>query len=588
MTDLASLHGAGYRLVLRERKDSGLRRLEADLFGPDGMANDADEPLRLEIVETAYGRRLRIDDAIAERIGRLIIQIGGPATAGLSPREALLSSPVRIYERTMAAAPVSDPETLDRLSRLGEALLVGYGFAPPPPLPKLMENTPAAYTYLGQFLAHEMTVWNPTDSTAAPQSFSGMDSAIDLKTIFRLPEDFPSNLPMHVQEEEGLPLNNTIVDSGLGFSGSGLDDLPRRNDGEALLLDPRNDQNLALSQTHVAITKFAQAAMRILSTEALNEDDVRRVVLRHFQSVVLQDYLVRLVDSKTYDDVMKNGRVWVSPSNGADALKPFYVSPEFSTAIYRFGHVMRRDDYSPWNTVNPDKTVNSALASDLLGFTFDGGDLTDGQLLQTWTTDWRHLLGLEGETTIKATGIGTALADALFCLPEYLFQPSINDKPCLGTQPGHLNLARRTLISGGLQGLQSGQALALAVQEALEAAGSPCQIPVLAPAELDIPDNPAATDIMREGTVGNRFVDQTPLWVYTLSEAAVIGDGNKLGPLGGRIVAETLNAAIEASGSGMIVNGVRQPFTPNPAFGGASSDKFVYSDLIRLAFSSNP
>lgn len=588
MSDLASLHGAGYRLVLRERTDDGRRSLEADFFGPDGIANNTDAPLLLDMVDGLLGTSLRIGDDTLERIARLIQEISPLDESALLAKDVLLATPIRIYERTMAAAAPVDPETLDRLGRLGEALLVSYGFAPPPPLPKLMEKTPSAYTYLGQFLAHEMTVWNPSDSADAPNTLDVIDSAIDLKTIFSRPLGFPRNLPTHVQEDEGLPLNQTIVDSGPGFAGSGLDDLPRLNDGRALLLDPRNDQNLALSQTHVSITRFAQAAIRILSEADLNDDDIRRIVLRHFQSVVLQDYLVRLVDPKTYDDVMKNGRVWVAPSTGTGPLKTFYVPPEFSLAIFRFGHAMRRDDYTPWNTVNPNKTVNSALASDLLGFSFDGGDLTDGQLLQTWTTDWRHMLGTEGVTSIKATSIGTALGDALFCLPSYLFQPSANDKPCPGTQPGRLNLARRTLMGGGLHGLPTGQVLAEEVQAALKAAGSPCKIPVLSPDDLDIPDNPAATDIMREGGPGSRFVDQAPLWIYTLREAAVIGDGNRLGPLGGRIVAETLNAAIEASGSGMVINGVRQPFTPDPAFHGTSKDKFVYSDLVRLAFSGNP
>lgn len=585
MADLASLHGAGYRLVLRERRESGERSLEADFFGPDGIGNDENAPLLLELVETPLGNYLRINDDVAERIGRMILDMSPPDAGNQSASEVFRTSPVRIYERTMAAASPVDPATLERLGRLGEALLVSYGFAPPPPLPTLMKDMPAAYTYLGQFLAHEMTVWNPTDASGLPQTVDPIDSAIDLKTIFMRPLGFPRNLPKHVQEKEGLPLNQTIVDSGLGFPGSGLDDLPRLDSGRPLILDPRNDQNLALSQTQVAITRFAQAAISILKQPDLTNPEARRIVLRHFQSVVLQDYLVRLVDPKTYHDVMANGRVWVAPSKGGGIPDPFYVSPEFSGAIFRFGHAMRRDDYSPWNTANPSETVMSALASDLLDFSFDGGDLTDGQLLQTWTTDWRHMLGTDGVTSIKATSIGTAWKDALFCLPEYLFQPSTHDKPCHGTR---LNLARRTLISGGLMGLPSGQVLAKDVQKALVNAGSPCQIPILSKDDLDIPDNPAATAIMQEGPEGSRFVDQTPLWIYILLEAAVKSDGDRLGPLGGRIVAETLSAAIEASGSGMIVKGVQQPFTPDPAFGGTSTDKFVYSDLVRLAFSGNP
>ena len=584
MIDVACLHGAGYRLVVRRQLPEAELTRQADLYGPDGMVNTLDEPFALDVVETERGSALTISDEATARIERLIV---GSRSARLDPGfslQAIRSLPVRIYSRTGAVAAPADDCMLHRLGRLGDALLTDYGFAPPPPLPKLMEKTPAAYTYLGQFLAHELTVWNPTGSESAGFPSVLIDSAIDLKTIFLRPLDFPAKLPGHVQEVEGLALSETIPDSGIKFPGSGLDDLPRMADGRALLFEMRNDQNLAVSQTHVAVTRFAQAALKILQIVSLDDEARRQTVIRHFQSVVLQDYLPRLVDQSTYDDVMNHGRVYVAPSGKPCKLHPFFVPIEVSAAIFRFGHSMVRDVYKPWNTADPNHTEPSALASDLRGFTFDGKSLTDGQLLQTWTTDWRHMLGLDGTDAIKATCIGTELSKALFCLPDRLFQPSAYDRPCTMHEQGHLNLARRTLMNGALLELLTGQALAKQVQEKLVMAGSPCRIPILEPDRLDIPDNGDATAIMREGTVGARFVDQTPLWLYILREAAVCGDGNRLGPLGSRMVAETLSAAIEASGTGMILNGVRQSFAPDPAFGGRFKDRFDYCDLVRLAF----
>ncbi|WP_054007380.1 peroxidase family protein [Cypionkella psychrotolerans] len=584
MIDLACLHGAGYRLVIRQFLPGAELTRQADLFGPDGIANTAEEPIALDVVETERGLALVIGDKAAAQIDRLIVgSRNSPLDSG-SLMDVARSAPVRIYARIAAGTAPADESMLERLGRLGDALLVDYGFAPPPPLPKLMKETPAAYTYLGQFLAHELTVWKPTGSEREAFSSVVIDSAIDLKTIFVRPLDFPPKLPGHVQEVEGLALGATIPDSGIKFSGGGFDDLPRMADGRALLFEMRNDQNLALSQTHVAVTRFAQAALEILQGNGLDDKAHRQTVVRHFQSIVLQDYLPRLVDPHTYDDVMSHGRVYVAPSNEPHGLHQFFVPIEVSAAIFRFGHAMVRDVYAPWNTADASHTVPSALASDLLDFTFDGKNLTDGQLLQTWTTDWRHMLGLEGTDPIKATRIDTALSQALFCLPDRLFQPSGYDRPCAMHAQGHLNLARRTLMNGALLELPTGQALAKEVQKKLDEAGSPCRIPILESEFLDIPDNGAATAIMREGTVGARFVDQTPLWLYILREAAVCGDGNRLGPLGARMVAETLSAAIEASGTGMIVKGVRQPFAPDPAFGGLFKDKFDYCDLVRLAF----
>ncbi len=586
MIDMASLHGAGYRVVLREQSAASDRVRQADLFGPDGLINPFDDPVVVSIVLTERGSALRISDDVARRIDDLIGRSQGtPPPSG--PTAAIRSAALlRIYSRLAAMAPAADENMLDRLGRLGDALLKSFGFAGSSELPKSMTKTPAAYTYLGQFLAHEMTVYHPTGSNRPPSMILAIDSAIDLKTIFLRPFNFPRTLPEGVQEAEGLILSETILDSGTRFPGSGLDDVPRRPDGCPILFEPRNDQNLAVSQTHVAVTRFAQAAMRILQKSGLSEDDLHRTVIRHFQSVVLQDYLPRIVDPETYADVMEHGRVYVAPSNGNDPLTSFYVPTEFSTAIFRFGHAMVQDCYAPWNTENPDKTVQSALASDLLGFSFAGGALTRGRLLQSWTTDWGHMLGHPGETPNMARAIGTALSESLFCLPEDLFQPSIFDRPCLDAQASRINLARRTLLAGALTNLPTGQTLAQLVQTELDRAGSPCRIPILPPDALVIPDNQHATDIMLEGEVGARFVDQTPLWVYILREAAICGDGNRLGPLGSRFVAETLSAAVEASGTGMIVKGIRQRFEPYPNFGGRSKDKFDYADLLTLAFNT--
>jgi hypothetical protein len=39
--------------------------------------------------------------------------------------------------------------------------------------------------------------------------------------------------------------------------------------------------------------------------------------------------------------------------------------------------------------------------------------------------------------------------------------------------------------------------------------------------------------------------DETPLWLYVLREADVRGDGNRLGEVGGRLVAEVLLAMLD-------------------------------------------
>lgn len=578
MNTIASLHGAGYRLVLRKPLSGKRSAALADLFGPDGKINPDDTPVELEFEETKFGLALVVDIKLAN----LILDMFIPVRVGnRTPIEELREAPVRIYSRTADAAQPPDPGMQERLGKLGDALLTPSDVAVPS-----MAQTPAAYTYFGQFLAHELTVWKEIDRPDSGAKVCILDSAIDLKTIFLRPFGFPAKLPVHVEEKEGLALGTTYPDSGEKLFGHGLDDLPRLPSGEALLFEKRNDQNLAISQTHVAVTRFVQAALRILAQDGSNDDDARRTVLRHFQSVVLQDYLPRLVDPATWADVMENGRVVVAPSRSWASECPFFAPSEFFGAIFKFGHTMRRDVYKPWNTINPDHTVQSANSTQLLELTYAGGALAqfEERVPQSWVTDWRHMLGFKGIKPIKAHRLGTALSKHLFCLPEYLFQHSKHDRICPESDADDINLARRTLLVGADLQLPSGQVYAGTVQAKLAAAGSPSKIRVLTPEELKIPGNAAATAIMEQGTVGQRFVDQTPLWLYTLREAAVLGGGNHLGPLGGRILAETMSAAVEASGTGMIVNGIRQPFAPDPRFGGDSLDKFDLKDLIRLAF----
>jgi hypothetical protein len=45
---------------------------------------------------------------------------------------------------------------------------------------------------------------------------------------------------------------------------------------------------------------------------------------------------------------------------------------------------------------------------------------------------------------------------------------------------------------------------------------------------------------------------ETPLWLYVLKEAELLHGGDRLGPVGGRIVGETLVALLEADPESML------------------------------------
>lgn len=73
-----------------------------------------------------------------------------------------------------------------------------------------------------------------------------------------------------------------------------------------------------------------------------------------------------------------------------------------------------------------------------------------------------------------------------------------------------------------------------------------------------------------------RITAATPLWFYLLRESEL--GGGRLGPVGGRIVAEVFHRAIEGSRTSI----VREPsWRPSP---GPDSETFRMTDLLLFAF----
>lgn len=70
---------------------------------------------------------------------------------------------------------------------------------------------------------------------------------------------------------------------------------------------------------------------------------------------------------------------------------------------------------------------------------------------------------------------------------------------------------------------------------------------------------------------------RTPLWFYVLREAEVMTDGVRLGPVGGRIVAEVIVGLI----TGDRLSYLRQDPDWTPTYG--TADTFTVADLLRAA-----
>src|SRR5262245_53896942 len=249
---------------------------------------------------------------------------------------------------------------------------------------------PAGFTYLGQFVDHDLTM----DRTAAQlgedvnldELLQGRSPALDLDSVYgRGPTDREDRVFYQrdgVQLKVGRTSATTFPDERVNVELEGFD-LPRVG-GTAgthadrrtpLIPDLRNDENLAVAQTHLAFIRFHNRVAGELALKGLSGhrlfDAARGEVVRHYQWLLRTDFLPRIVDPAIVADVFAHGRrFFEAPGHGRGHFgQPPTMPLEFSVAAYRLGHSMVRDAYQ-WNRVfNATGPGNSATLLQLFTFT---------------------------------------------------------------------------------------------------------------------------------------------------------------------------------------------------------------------------
>lgn len=423
---------------------------------------------------------------------------------------------------------------------------------------------PAAYTYFGQFLAHDLShmTWNAT--------INGWENAQNLHAF-----DLGSLFGLRVAETALNSVAHAGHDTWIGLdSGSRAADLPRSGaDGTAVCTDRRSDSNLGLAQMTVLLMRFHQRAATQAGLSVTSTDQAKSLTRRHVQAVVLTDYLKRLIPDHVYNDVLDHGRKIVA----TDAAAPFEIPIEFAAACFRIGHSMVRSDYVPWlpDNVLPSFMKRDVSFEDLLDFTRDGGRLASGQLPRNYVQVWRHMAGnpqTPADEAVAAAGIDTSIANELAYVPRRLFEPRAGE-----TLPNSLNLARRTLELGMTLGLPSGQTL----YDHIQGEGV-----AMARAKADVRtflyDRPSRFDSLYTDTA---LCTQTPLWLYSLIEAE-LEPGPCLGEVAGRVVMETFHAAIERAPDTILnpePTGERILFTRQVHTQSGPQDEFSMADLVAVA-----
>jgi Animal haem peroxidase len=306
-------------------------------------------------------------------------------------------------------------------------------------------------------------------------------------------------------------------------------DLPRNSQGIALIGDPRNDVHVFATHLHLMLLHSHNGLVDRLRADGEPEDALfeatRRVLTWHYQWIVVHDFLPRLVGRQLVSDVLARGGRFFSP-----ALGRAYLPLEFADAAYRYGHSQIRHTYQlqPGGPTLP-------LFPDLVGF---------GAITAEHRVDLGQLFDLPGHAPAqRAKQMDATLPASLIRLPQQVTGDVEVD--------AYRSLAVRDLLRGSATSLPSGETMAGAMGV-----------------------TPLSAD-----QVGPYWTAGTPLWFYILKEAQAWSDGDQLGPVGGRIVAEVLIGLLRADpGSQLVVDPSWRPTLPS-----RDHNRFGLTDLVMFA-----
>jgi hypothetical protein len=383
----------------------------------------------------------------------------------------------------------------------------------------------AGTTFMGQFLDHDMTfdlssrLAVVTEPLTAPNERT---PGFDLDSVY-------GGGPLADQELYVLPPHGSRKwPTKLRIESGGLfEDLPRNGERTAIIADPRNDENMMIAGLHAAFILFHNKVVdrlreedRRLSSEELFHK-ARQLTTWHYQWMIVHEFLPQFIGQVLVTDILRNGRRFYRPS------VPF-IPVEFQGAAYRFGHSMVRPSYRANLAGDDDGTA-------FFGMVFDPGgenqpdpvDLRGGARARRRFIGWQTFFDF-GPTFTDGPGnsnpairpnklIDTKISTPLFDLPLGAIA---------GASPGDIVvLPQRNLLRHITWAMPSGQSIARAMH-----------VQILPP-----------DDEVLKGLKEHRLnlQESTPLWLYVLREARVLGNGERLGPVGGRIVGEVFIGLLE-------------------------------------------
>jgi hypothetical protein len=361
--------------------------------------------------------------------------------------------------------------------------------------PDSLGETAAGWPIFGQFVAHDITADRSGLRSHAntAELHNSRNPQLNLESLYG---DGPTGHPFLYQRDDPAKFL-------LGLDGA---DLQRNAEGIAIIGDPRNDSHMLMSQLHLAMLKahnsFVDQARRAGVTNDRVFNEAALQLRWHYQWLILNEFLPTLVGEKLAAQVLREGPQWFRPKHGG------FIPLEFADAAYRYGHSQIRHRYR----LNA-QADSVPLFPDLLGFR---------PVPSKHRVDWTLFFDAPGAPPAQQSKkMDGKLVRALIDLPVAVTgECEIED---------YHSLAVRDLQRGQGVGLPSGEAVARYMEV-------------------------TALTAEQVGIATTGWKGETPLWYYILREAAACTGGDRLGPVGGRIVAEVLVGLINADATSFRTN----------------------------------
>lgn len=409
------------------------------------------------------------------------------------------------------------------------------------------------FTFLGQFLDHDIT-FDPLPLNSPTTDSKNLRSPFfDLDSVYgRGPEQDRILYDRSPELERPMPAK-FLIDLEASR------DLPRTSQQRAIIADPRNDENVIISQFHLAFLKFHnQVIDYVVEQNPPNTnpqklfEEARRLVRWHYQYIIVNQFLKATLDPAIYEQVKTKGPTLFKPS-----AKP-KMPREFQVAAYRFGHSQIRPGYKPNQGFGA--PIFDAVVDPEDG---DPNDLRGGRRAPRRFVEWdiffdfgvQEVAARNGQPVVQPKVKPNKRIDPFISSPMF-------DLPVGPGLPDPVDdvrtLAGRNLERHLQHRVPSGQAIAQALGYA--------------------PLTPAETAELKD----LNFHQNTPLWYYILKEALVQQGGQRLGQVGSRIIAEVFfGLLLSDKNSYWSQNRTWNPTLPRR--NGRTDGNFTMVDLLTFA-----